>query len=185
MVRSLLNTSLDIPIGVGSIYGVVKHNFCGSLSASSSASATSSAQFPSLSGVSSCVSNCLADAISIVNCTSLVDVNCFCTQPNFSPELSDCVFSNCPDQIPTSESLAQQFCNVASTSVSLTFPSLPVTSATSSSTSTSSSAASTSTAPPATSSSSAVHYGMDAVYSTIIAVGMGILGVVLGAAMVQ
>ncbi|KDR69865.1 hypothetical protein GALMADRAFT_912712 [Galerina marginata CBS 339.88] len=150
-----------------------------SLSASSSASTTSSAQFPSLSGYLPCVSNCLADAISRVNCSSVIDVNCFCVQPNFPAELSSCVLANCPTEVGTSENLAQQFCNVASTSVSLTFISIP----TSSSGSTSSSSSSTSTSPTsAATSNSAAILNMGSVQEgTVVALGMSMLGILLGA----
>nr|VWO99308.1 Uncharacterized protein [Ganoderma boninense] len=65
-----------------------------SRSGNTSASATSSAQFPSLSGLSSCgrststeeevpasaANNCLGLAIADDNCTSYVDVNCYCVK---------------------------------------------------------------------------------------------------------
>ncbi|KAK0468899.1 hypothetical protein IW261DRAFT_1010681 [Armillaria novae-zelandiae] len=112
-----------------------------SLSGSLSASSTLSAELPSLSGYSTCVTNCLQLSIAEVNCTSVAEVNCFCGQADFSSSLTDCVTSQCPNELSTAETLAQRFCAVASTSTSLSFS---VTSIASSSTSSSSSSRSTS-----------------------------------------
>ncbi|KAF8805189.1 hypothetical protein BYT27DRAFT_7104826 [Phlegmacium glaucopus] len=95
--------------------------------ATTSATATSTAQFPSLSGVSSCVSDCLAQGSARLNCTSVVDVNCFCVNSNYPAEIVTCVLANCPTEVTTIEALGQQFCNIASAHPSLSFPSLPVT----------------------------------------------------------
>ncbi|KAF8190901.1 hypothetical protein BJ912DRAFT_316317 [Pholiota molesta] len=114
-----------------------------------SATSTSTAQYPSLSNVPTCVSDCLASGISRVGCSSVVDVNCFCVKPNFTAELVACILANCPDQVSSSETLAQQFCNVASLSPSLSFPPVPTTTSSPATTSDS-----TTTAPPTTSATS-------------------------------
>ncbi|KAK0189339.1 hypothetical protein F5146DRAFT_1224473 [Armillaria mellea] len=112
-----------------------------SISGSLSASSTLSAELPSLSGYSTCVTNCLQLSIADVNCTSVADVNCFCGRADFSSDLTDCVIGQCSNELSTAETLAQRFCALASTSTSLSFS---VTSVSSSSTSSSSSRSGTS-----------------------------------------
>ncbi|KAF8959914.1 hypothetical protein BDZ97DRAFT_1922523 [Flammula alnicola] len=155
-----------------------------SVNTTSSASQTSSAQFPSLSGVSSCVSNCLATGISRVGCASVVDVNCFCVNTQFTPELVDCVLASCPDQVSTTENLAQQFCNIASSSPSLSFPSVPSTTTTTSSQSSSTATtpvAATSTTPSSAASGNVGNVGK----GTLVGLTISALGVILGAYAVQ
>ncbi|KAK0433861.1 hypothetical protein EV421DRAFT_1909768 [Armillaria borealis] len=60
------------------------------ISGSLSASSTLSAELPSLSGYSTC---CVAE------------VNCFCGSADFSPDLTDCVTSQCPNELSTAETL--------------------------------------------------------------------------------
>jgi hypothetical protein len=118
------------------------------------------------------VTNCLAVGIARVNCTSLTDVNCFCVKyvrsthyikpflihkkisSTFPAEVFGCIQSDCPSELMTEEKLDQQFCNLASSSPTLTFPSpIPSTSSTSSSASTAFSSPSKPT-PSATSTTS-------------------------------
>ncbi|EMD32901.1 hypothetical protein CERSUDRAFT_126421 [Gelatoporia subvermispora B] len=113
-------------------------------SSSISASPTSTASFPSLSGFSSCVDNCLSLAVSDANCTSVVDVQCFCANTtSFTQGLVSCISPQCISDLPSAEALAQSFCALASPSVSLSFPA-PSPNATSSSHASSSSGASSS-----------------------------------------
>ncbi|KAF8883283.1 hypothetical protein BD779DRAFT_1674619 [Infundibulicybe gibba] len=124
-----------------------------------SATQTSTAQFPSLSGVSTCVSTCLSLSIAESNCTSVVAVNCFCSNATFPALMVNCVNSGCASELSNAETLAQRFCNVATSSTSLSFP-LPTSSAISSSrgpssSGPSSSGSSLSSSTPAGSSSTA------------------------------
>ncbi|KAH9915350.1 hypothetical protein B0H21DRAFT_827869 [Amylocystis lapponica] len=174
-----------------------------SSSASVTGSATSSANYPSLSGYSTCVDQCLDIAVSDTGCESLVDVQCFCTKhvfPHLPPTtrfeggLSDCMAQNCPASLGTAEGLAQQFCNLASPAVSLSFSltSLPSSSASSSSSAPSSSSASSTTSPPTAASSSSAPppsstspnaaRAMPGAQGGALAVGLGLagLGVLLG-----
>ncbi|KAK0499359.1 hypothetical protein EDD18DRAFT_849472 [Armillaria luteobubalina] len=86
-----------------------------------SASSTLSAKLPTLSGYSTCVTNCLQLSIADANCTSVADVNCFCPRTEFTSGLTNCVVPLCPNELPTAETLAQSFCTLASTSTSLSF----------------------------------------------------------------
>ncbi|PPQ86402.1 hypothetical protein CVT25_003582 [Psilocybe cyanescens] len=173
-----------------------------SRSSSSSASVTST-QFPPLTTYTPCgelrrfdlrknltcvgchdipiiVTNCLAIAIARVNCTSIVDVNCFCVKTEFPAELVGCIQSDCPEQLGTAENLAQQFCNIASASPSLSFS--PTSSFSSSTSSVSSS--STSTAPSTSTSSSNTSGAWNLAINRqeiVLGFGMSILGVVSGA----
>ncbi|KAK7691519.1 hypothetical protein QCA50_004918 [Cerrena zonata] len=121
--------------------------------ASSSASATSSANFPSLSGYSPCVANCLGMAVSQTGCSSLVEVQCFCTNMTlFTSSIVSCISSGCPTDLNNAEALSQQFCNIASPSVSLSFPSPPPTASSSSSASSSSGSSGSTSSSSSTSS---------------------------------
>ncbi|KAF9047660.1 hypothetical protein BJ165DRAFT_1467572 [Panaeolus papilionaceus] len=115
-----------------------------------STTSTSSIPFPSLGGYSPCVTNCLAMGIARVNCTSIVDVNCFCAKDNFTSELVACILANCAEEIHTAEDLARQFCHLASGTPSLSFPSVPTTTTSSSSISSTTSGSSSVTSPPST-----------------------------------
>ncbi|KAI0077238.1 hypothetical protein K474DRAFT_1707537 [Panus rudis PR-1116 ss-1] len=142
-----------------SVSSGVSASSSGSANVSSSASVTSSAEFPSLSGYSPCVANCLGLAISQTGCSSIVDVQCFCNNATrFTRSLVGCISKDCPSDLSNAESLSQQFCNVASPSVSLSFSitSIPSSSASSSSNSasaTSSSSSASSSAAPSPSQS--------------------------------
>ncbi|KAF9525398.1 hypothetical protein CPB83DRAFT_548147 [Crepidotus variabilis] len=113
-------------------------------------STSSTTAFPSLSTYSACVSNCLQTGVARVNCSSLTDVNCFCKSPTFPNEVDGCILSDCPSELQSAQSLAQQFCDLASSSPSLSF--IPATS-TSSSNTASTSSTSSSSAPSTTTSS--------------------------------
>ncbi|KAF9496378.1 hypothetical protein BDN71DRAFT_768060 [Pleurotus eryngii] len=106
------------------------------------------------------VTQCLQVAVGASNCGSLTDVNCFCNRSNYTSVLVNCISGTCPTELNTAETLAQQFCNLANSSSSLSFPTLttPTSSSSSSPTSstitgssTSSSASATGTAPAITS----------------------------------
>ncbi|RDB25598.1 hypothetical protein Hypma_006591 [Hypsizygus marmoreus] len=169
-----------------------------------STTSTSTAQFPSLSGYSPCVSNCLAVGSSSANCTSVVQVDCFCKSKRYTPAIVKCIANACPAELLTAESLAQKFCDLASHSTSLSFPS---TSITSSSTSTSSgttppATSANGTTPPATSTitapadvittppptSNAASQGAPALRifgnSPILSIGVPLLGMLFGAFLV-
>ncbi|KAI0937856.1 hypothetical protein AcW1_003901 [Taiwanofungus camphoratus] len=116
------------------------HSVSGSVSAtgsmnssvSSSASATNTADYPSLSGYSSCVDNCLALAIADTGCDSIVDVDCYCASANattFASHIVSCMSSYCPSSLTSAESLSNMFCAVASPSTTLSFPTPSLTSA--------------------------------------------------------
>ncbi|PPQ71015.1 hypothetical protein CVT24_011931 [Panaeolus cyanescens] len=89
---------------------------------STSTTATSSIPFPSLGSYSPCG----------------VD--------NFTAELVACILANCAEEVKTAQDLAQQFCNVASGTPSLSFPPVPTTT-------TSDTTSSTATTPPTSVSS--------------------------------
>ncbi|KAI0653592.1 hypothetical protein C8Q70DRAFT_927371 [Cubamyces menziesii] len=125
-----------------------------------SATATSSAPFPSLTGLSDCATQCFGLAISHGGCSSIVDVNCYCHGQNstrFANALVACISEQCPGDLASAESISEQFCALASTSTSLTFPTSVPSSAFSdpftSSTSASHNGSST-TSPPASGTSS-------------------------------
>jgi hypothetical protein len=97
-----------------------------SVSGSATPTQTSSAQFPSLSGYPACVTGCFTLSTAAANCTTLVDVDCYCTERNntrlFTAEMVACISDQCPDQLRSAEALAQQFCALAVSSTSLSFP---------------------------------------------------------------
>lgn len=125
--------------------GSVIPSSSGSSNASSSATPTSSANFPSLSGYSPCVVQCLGLAVAQVGCDSLVEVQCFCNNATkFTHSLLNCTTTSCPSDTGNAEQVAQLFCNVASPSVSLSFPTSSATTPVNGS----------STSPPVSSSSS-------------------------------
>jgi len=147
-----------------------------STSLSISTTATITAQFPTLSNVSSCVSTCLAEGSARLNCISVVDVNCFCVNALYPSEIVDCVLGNCPNQVATIESLAQQFCSIASVHPTLTFPAIPTTSTISTSTSipTSNSTTATQTPTPTSSTTPTNSTGFSTSGSTSL-LGLGVL----------
>ncbi|KAJ7640025.1 hypothetical protein DFH06DRAFT_1302100 [Mycena polygramma] len=84
---------------------------------------SNSAALPSLSGVSSCVTNCLAMAASADGCESVAAVDCFCPQPkNYTSTFLTCLTA-CPSEVPSAEALVEQFCAAAATPTSLSFAS--------------------------------------------------------------
>ncbi|KZP10676.1 hypothetical protein FIBSPDRAFT_1051175 [Athelia psychrophila] len=166
---------------------------------STAATSTSTAQYPSLSGVPACVTNCLDSAVSTANCSSVVDVNCFCKQGKFPDAIVSCISVTCPSELASAEQLSQQFCNIASASPSLSFPKASITSTSStlsgtpsvtssskSSSSGSNSTASTSTGGSATSSATQTGAAMTprregSGGAVAMAMGVGLLGVAMGA----
>ncbi|KAF4598903.1 hypothetical protein EYR38_007315 [Pleurotus pulmonarius] len=68
------------------------------------------------------VSQCLQVAVGAANCSSLTDVNCFCNRSNYTSVVVNCISGTCPTELNTAETLAQQFCNLANSSSSLSFP---------------------------------------------------------------
>ncbi|TFL07032.1 hypothetical protein BDV98DRAFT_587558 [Pterulicium gracile] len=90
------------------------------------ASQTASAEFPSLSGYPSCVSNCLALSIAAAECLSPIEVDCYCGSTNatelFTSQMVACIEEVCPNEHDSAQSLAQEFCDLAANSTSLSFP---------------------------------------------------------------
>ncbi|KAI0060567.1 hypothetical protein BV25DRAFT_945030 [Artomyces pyxidatus] len=157
-------------------------------SGSLSATSTSAAPFPSLSGYPTCVTDCLTHAVADANCTSITEVNCYCSNKTFPADLFSCVSAaNCTTNISSAESLAQQFCGLASTSLSLSFPSTsapPSSASPSSSTSPPSSSATSSSAvtpSPSTSNTAIRSTGWILCGSEGAAFGISLLGVLIGA----
>ncbi|KAF8514614.1 hypothetical protein JB92DRAFT_2918741 [Gautieria morchelliformis] len=89
-----------------------------------SSTPTSSASYPSLTGVSSCVVGCMTFSVGQANCSSITDEKCYCPSQTFRNSTVQCVSTQCPSELANAESLAQQFCNMVS--VTLTFPSSTV-----------------------------------------------------------
>jgi len=101
---------------------------------SSSGSPTNSASYPSLSGYSTCVTNCLELAVSNRSCISVTQTNCYCNRTNATPfknNLISCIDGQCQAELASAETLAEAFCAVGNSSTSLSFP--PITSSGSSS----------------------------------------------------
>ncbi|TFY61372.1 hypothetical protein EVJ58_g4555 [Rhodofomes roseus] len=142
-------------------------------SGSLSGSATSTASLPSFSGYSACVDNCIDSAVAFTGCSSVADVDCFCggtkcvlrysshpfpideldSSTAFAQNLTSCMANYCPSSIGSAESLANQFCAVASPSTSISFATTSLPSTTSASATNTSSSASRSASRSATSSS--------------------------------
>ncbi|TFK34048.1 hypothetical protein BDQ12DRAFT_690307 [Crucibulum laeve] len=172
----------------------------GSSSASgsiNSSTPTSSAQFPILSGFSSCVTTCLSLGVAAANCSSVTEVDCYCGKRNFTSEIVSCISQQCPTEITTAEDLSQRFCNVASSSRSLSFPptpsSTPAPSSSSSSTSSVSSLASSTSTTDTASSSAPANNGaagrLDILgatgQGTVLGLAMMAVGILLGACIVE
>ncbi|KAI0827590.1 hypothetical protein BC628DRAFT_1318066 [Trametes gibbosa] len=164
-------------------------------STSGSGTTTSSARFPSLSGLSSCASQCFGLAISQDGCNSIVDVNCYCTNTTrFTSALVACISTQCPNDLASAESISQQFCALASRSTSLSFStSTPSTTFsdpfTSSTSAPSDSASASSTSPPSGTSvsssasappTSSTGTGQNGAAAKRLAGITGLLGLVLG-----
>ncbi|GAB1523496.1 hypothetical protein RhiTH_006646 [Rhizoctonia solani] len=93
----------------------------GSLNSTATLSATSTT--PTTTSYPSLVANCLQVSISQANCSTIIDVNCYCNSTQFRSGLVQCVASNCPQDLSSAENYGQQFCNIVS--VSLTYPPAP------------------------------------------------------------
>jgi len=158
-------------------------------SSSSDASPTNTADFPSLSGYSPCVTNCLSVAVSNRGCISVTEVGCYCNQTSavlFEQDIISCAQSGCPTELGTAENLAQRFCMVGNSSTSISFP--PITSSASSSSLPLSSSPSTSlsllSSSPSSSSNSAIntHSDIHGIASTVvICLGVSLVTVLVGA----
>ena len=149
------------------------------------------------------VTTCFESAISTANCTSVVDVNCFCVRyihlsylihslplrfanahsrsGKFPPGLVSCVSQSCSDQLSSAEQLSQQFCNLASTSTSLSFPTPSSTPSSSASATAPNTASSASTSSTSTSTSTKSGGAMRVGVGGWVSVGVGLMGVLGGA----
>jgi len=163
-------------------------------SSNPSVSPTSSAAYPSLSGYSPCVTNCLQLAASNGGCSSIIQTSCYCNSTNVTPferDLVSCVGSGCPNELSSAESLAKAFCAAGNSSTSISFP--PMTSSSSSRSSSlssvsssihSSSSTSSSSSSPTRSSNSAVdaHGELHGITFTLLfGICVGLASVLMGA----
>ncbi|KAJ7777663.1 hypothetical protein DFH07DRAFT_12834 [Mycena maculata] len=142
---------------------------------------TSSASLPSLSGVSSCVTNCLTVASSDAGCESIAAEDCFCTSTaakTYTSAFLACLAAcpSTPSAVVSAEGLVEQFCAAAATSTSLSFASFNPSSSVFSVPSTSGSASSSLGSPSASSGTRRV----GAVMSVERVAGV-VAGVLLGA----
>ncbi|KAJ7081992.1 hypothetical protein B0H15DRAFT_853101 [Mycena belliarum] len=128
MMYHLLPLLLLLAFALG---GHAQSSSSASRSASSSPSSkaigtpTNSANLPSLSGVSSCVTNCLAVAAGAAGCGSQVAVDCFChgtAVSSYIRAFQGCL-QTCPTEVASAQALVEQFCAASSPSTSLSFPS--------------------------------------------------------------
>lgn len=74
---------------------------------------SSTAGFPPLTGYPACVTLCLAHAAYAANCTSVIAVDCYCSNPIFPQVLVNCTAQSCLINLYAAENLAQQYCNLA------------------------------------------------------------------------
>ncbi|KAJ7155265.1 hypothetical protein C8R46DRAFT_438179 [Mycena filopes] len=149
---------------------------------------TNSAQLPSLSGVSSCVTDCLGTAASAAGCESEVAFDCFCATPKSYTTAFLACLTTCPTEVASAEALVGKFCAAASKPTSLSFASFtPSSTLTSPSNSASNSASSTATSPsdsPTASNSSSPPTNTGAAAAMRIpftALLTSVVGVLLGA----
>ncbi|KAG7091463.1 hypothetical protein E1B28_010494 [Marasmius oreades] len=153
-----------------------------SSSMSSNATPTRSADLPSLSGVSSCVSNAFQLSVSDLNCSSVAQPTCYCQNLSFPNALIKRISEGCPNELATAEGLVQRFCAVASTSLSFPISTLPTSTSPSSTQPTSPSSNQPTSQPPPTSSSTTGNNGVhslfnpDAVLGLVTAVFTAMLG---------
>ncbi|KAF8608150.1 hypothetical protein BDV93DRAFT_519214 [Ceratobasidium sp. AG-I] len=118
----------------GTRSGTASLSGSGTLTASTNGTATASASsvtpttttYPSLGDASPCVVNCLQVSIAQANCSTITQVDCYCTSERFRTGLVQCVAATCPDELTNAENLGQQFCDIIS--VSQTYPAAPTTS---------------------------------------------------------
>ncbi len=123
----------------------------------------------------------------LYNISHISEINVSLLSGLFPSIYTNCLATNCPTELSSAESLAQQFCKLSnSTSTSLSFPSIPVATTTSTSVSvTGASGAGSST------SATSPTAGSTATNSAVVDTGMGIgllvtvLGVILGAYLVD
>ncbi|KAH7883450.1 hypothetical protein F5I97DRAFT_1905312 [Phlebopus sp. FC_14] len=140
---------------------------------------SSTAGFPSLTGYPICVSQCLAIAASAANCTSVIAVNCYCSNPLFSGSIVNCTARECIGNLDLSQSLAQQYCNLAQYPAQLSFPDPPPMASSLPPTSITPVTIITGTAPPASRGMKAWDAG-----KCMLVFGVTFLGAVVGTAMV-
>ncbi|CUA66946.1 hypothetical protein RSOLAG22IIIB_02853 [Rhizoctonia solani] len=116
----------------GTATGTVTATASGNITATESTTSTTptTTSYPSLGSASACVANCLQASVSQSNCSTIIDVNCYCTNERFRTGLVQCVAASCPSDLSSAENYGQQFCNIVS--VSLTYPPAPSTTAPSS-----------------------------------------------------
>ncbi|KAG8726844.1 hypothetical protein FRC11_014371 [Ceratobasidium sp. 423] len=142
---SVTGTSSVSGNATGTLTTSASGNVTSTLSATSTTPTTTS--WPSLGDAAPCVANCLQSSVSQTNCSTIIDVNCYCTNQRFREALVQCVAANCPSDLSSAENYGQQFCNIIS--VSLTYPPAPT------STTPASSAGSSQTSAPTTSANAA------------------------------
>jgi len=160
-----------------------------SANSSASATLTNTAQFPSLTGVPPCATTCFETAISDANCTSVIDINCFCVSGKFPKGIVSCISKTCPDLLNSTEQLAQQFCDVGPNSTSLSFPAPTTTSTATTGTAiatvpvVSSTSASTTASATQSGGAIALGWGRGGENGRMILVGLGVgaMGLVGGA----
>jgi len=160
-----------------------------SANSSTTASSTNTAQYPSLTGIPDCANQCFDTAVAAANCSSVVDVNCYCVSPKFPQGIVSCISTTCPTLLNVTEQLAQQFCNLTTPSSSLSFPTptttRTATSGTATATTVFNSATSSVASTTATQSGAAVGLvggrGGDSGRMVLVGLGVGIMGFVGGA----
>ncbi|KAG9119882.1 hypothetical protein FRC07_004879 [Ceratobasidium sp. 392] len=107
----------------GTLSGTLTASANGTSTATASSVTPTTTTYPSLGDASPCVVNCLQVSVAQANCSTIIDVNCYCPSTQFRNTMVQCVASNCPEELNNSEQLGQQFCNIVS--VSLTYPPAP------------------------------------------------------------
>ncbi|EUC57506.1 CFEM domain protein [Rhizoctonia solani AG-3 Rhs1AP] len=131
VTRTSSGTRSGTAIGTASGTGTISASASGNMTVTTSATPTTTS-YPSLGNASPCVANCLQVSISQANCSTIIDVNCYCTSERFRTGLVQCVAASCPSDLSSAENYGQQFCNIVS--VSLTYPPAPTTTPASSTT---------------------------------------------------
>ncbi|THU94425.1 hypothetical protein K435DRAFT_162885 [Dendrothele bispora CBS 962.96] len=155
------------------ISGSITSSAASSTSTNATSTVSTSSGLPNLGGFSECVSTCFLTAVSQANCSNVVPADCYCNNTNYTTSLLTCIRSGCPTELSTAESLTNQFCAIASTSMSFSITAFP---SSSSSLSSGSSANATQTSPATSTGSqtSAASGGGDG--SGNSAIGMMVLG---------
>ncbi|CAE6417153.1 unnamed protein product [Rhizoctonia solani] len=123
--RSTSGTGTMSASGTGTLTASASGNMTASGTVSATSTTPTTTTYPSLGDASPCVANCLQVSISQANCSTIIDVNCYCTNERFRTALVQCAASSCPEDLASAENYGQQFCNIVS--VSLTYPTAPTT----------------------------------------------------------